>query len=66
LAIRGITTLAQAVKTIPTSIAYSVWTGISLVGVLILNVCFLGETIGMWHFFFIALIISGTIGLKVL
>jgi len=66
LAAGGIFTLSKAVKSIPIAIAYPIWTGLSLAGVVILGVYAFGEPIGIWHLIFIGLIASGVIGLKML
>jgi quaternary ammonium compound-resistance protein SugE len=66
LATGGVITLAQAAKTIPIAVAYPIWTGVSLVGVVLLGVYAFGETIGVWHFVFIAFIAVGAVGLKML
>jgi quaternary ammonium compound-resistance protein SugE len=66
LAAGGVITLAQAAKTIPIAVAYPIWTGISLVGVVLLGVYAFGETIRAWHFVFIAFIAVGAAGLKML
>ncbi|HET6233937.1 MAG TPA: multidrug efflux SMR transporter [Acetobacteraceae bacterium] len=66
LAAGGVITLAQAAKTIPIALSYPIWTGVSLVGVVLLGVYAFGETIGMWHFVFIAFIAVGAVGLKLL
>ena len=66
LGICGTVTLAKAIKSIPIAIAYPVWTGISLVGVVILGMFAFGESLGIWHYFFIVLIILGAAGLKII
>jgi quaternary ammonium compound-resistance protein SugE len=66
LATGGIITLSKAVKSIPIAIAYPVWTGISLTGVVLLGVYAFGETLGVWHYVFIACIALGVIGLKII
>jgi quaternary ammonium compound-resistance protein SugE len=66
LAMGGLVALAKAVKSIPITIAYPIWTGGTLVGVVVFGVYGLREPIGVWHFFFIGLIALGTVGLKML
>jgi quaternary ammonium compound-resistance protein SugE len=56
--------LSQAVKTLPIGLAYTIWTGIGAVGTVILSHWLLGETINGLGVVFIALIIAGIIGLK--
>ena len=53
-----------AIKTIPISIAYAAWTGIGVVGVTIVGVSFLGETLTLWQIIFLLLIATGVVGLK--
>jgi quaternary ammonium compound-resistance protein SugE len=66
LAAGGVITLSQATKTIPIAIAYPVWTGVSLIGVVVFGACAFDETIGIWQLAFIGLIAVGAIGLKML
>jgi quaternary ammonium compound-resistance protein SugE len=58
----GLLLLAQ--KTIPMGTAYAVWTGIGAVGAFALGILFFGEAATLARFFFVALIISGIVGLK--
>ena len=53
-----------AIKTIPISIAYAAWTGIGVVGVTIVGVSFLGETLTLSQIIFLLLIATGVVGLK--
>jgi quaternary ammonium compound-resistance protein SugE len=66
LAAGGVITLSKAARTIPIAIAYPVWTGVSLVGVVVLGAFAFGETIGIWQLAFIGLIAVGAVGLKML
>jgi quaternary ammonium compound-resistance protein SugE len=66
LALGGIITLAKVVKSIPMSIAYPVWTGVSLMGIVLLGAYAFGETLGIWHYVFIACIVLGVVGLRVI
>ena len=56
--------LASAMKTIPLSTAYPVWTGIGAVGTVILGVVMFREHMTMPRLFFAALILVGIIGLR--
>jgi quaternary ammonium compound-resistance protein SugE len=56
--------LGMAVKTIPMSIAYAVWTGIGIVGVFTYGVFILKEPISIINMIFIGLILVGIVGLK--
>lgn len=53
-----------ALKTIPMSVAYSVWTGIGIIGVCAYEALILKEPISFLSIGFIALILVGIIGLK--
>ncbi|MBM5782876.1 MAG: multidrug efflux SMR transporter [Pelagibacterales bacterium] len=56
--------LAYAVKQIPISIAYPIWVGIGAVGSVIIGVLFFGESLNLISVLFLALLISGIVGLK--
>ena len=56
--------LALAVKEIPISIAYSLWTGIGVIGVFLYSVVIEKEAISATSLIFITMILCGTIGLK--
>lgn len=57
--------LGLAVRTLPLGTAYAVWTGIGTVGTAALGMLLLGEPIAVARLFFIALIVTGIIGLKI-
>lgn len=57
--------LSQALKTIPVGTGYAVWTGIGVVGTVILGMTFLGESRDVGRLFCLLLIIAGIVGLKV-
>lgn len=54
----------NAIKTIPLSVAYAVWTGMGIVGVFIYDVLILKETILISNMVFVGMILTGIIGLK--
>jgi len=56
--------LSVAMKTIPVSTAYAVWTGIGAVGVAILGMILLGESRDIMRVICLLLIVSGIVGLK--
>ncbi|MFV8829838.1 DMT family transporter [Alkalihalobacterium sp. APHAB7] len=56
--------LALAMETLPMSTAYAVWTGIGAAGGAILAIIYYGEPKSVSRLFFIFIIISATIGLK--
>ncbi len=56
--------LALAMKTLPVGTAYAVWTGIGVIGAVILGILLFGESASPARLACIALIISGIVGLK--
>jgi len=58
--------LALALKRIPMATAYVVWTGIGAVGVVGVGVLLLGESAAPLRLLCIALVVAGTVGLRVL
>lgn len=64
LAMGAIVALSKAVESIPIAIAYPVWTGLSLIGLVGLSLFVFDESLGIWHYLFIAFIFAGVIGLK--
>lgn len=57
--------LSMALKTIPLGTGYAIWTGIGTAGTVILGAFVFGEQVTLGRAFFIILIITGIIGLKV-
>ena len=57
--------LAMAVKSLPLSTAYAIWTGIGAVGAVILGIALFGESASAPRLACLALIIVGIIGLKI-
>lgn len=57
--------LAIAVKEIPIGTAYAIWTGAGAVCVAIFGMIFFNEPVFFARLFFLFLIISGVVGLKV-
>lgn len=53
-----------AMKNIPTAIAFTVWTAVSIIFIKIVEVTFFHNKISLIEFFFLGLIIIGIIGLK--
>ena len=58
--------LAKATRTIPMSIAYPVWTGIGVIGTVIIGVIFFNELITFWKILFTIMLIVSIVGLKLL
>ena len=56
--------LAYAMKTLPMSTAYSIWTGIGASGGAILGMFLYGESADIKRIFFIAIVLLSTICLK--
>ena len=56
--------LGLAVRTLPIGTAYAVWTGIGTVGTVLLGMALFGEPATPLRLAFIAMIIAGIIGLK--
>jgi len=56
--------LNRAVQTIPLGTGYAVWTGIGAVGTVLVGILFFNEPTYFWRVFFIFLLISSIIGLK--
>ena len=58
--------LSQALKTIPVSTGYAVWTAIGAVGTVVVGMAFLGEPREVGRIVCILMIVIGVIGLKVI
>ena len=58
--------LSLALKKLPLSIAYAIWTGIGTVGTVLFGVIYFGETISIAKIICVGLIIFGIIGLRIL
>lgn len=56
--------LNKAIQQIPLGTAYAVWTGIGAVGTAIIGILFFKEPAYFWRVFFILLLISSIVGLK--
>ena len=56
--------LALAMRSLPVSTAYAVWTGVGAVGAAIVGIVYLGEPRSAWRVLSIALIVAGIAGLK--
>jgi quaternary ammonium compound-resistance protein SugE len=58
--------LAIAVRHLPVGTAYAVWAGIGAVGVAIAGVVWFHDAVTLWRTTFIALIVVGLVGLRLL
>lgn len=57
--------LSKSFHSITLGTGYAVFTGLGTVGTIAAGMLFWGETINLWKVFFVALMITGIIGLKV-
>ena len=57
--------LAMALKSLPVGTAYAVWVGIGALGVALAGIIALGESASLVRLSFLALILIGVVGLKV-
>lgn len=55
---------SNALKTLPTSLAYSIWAGIAVIGTAIADIFLLHRPLSVIKIIFMLLIITGIIGLK--
>lgn len=56
--------LNKAIQDIPLGTGYAVWTGIGAVGTTLVGILFFKEPSDFWRLFFIFLLISSIVGLK--
>lgn len=56
--------LAHAVKSLPMGTAYAIWTGIGALGAVIVGVVLFKEAVTLVRLFFVAMLLTGIIGLK--
>lgn len=61
----SMTLLGLAVRNLPVGTAYAVWTGIGTVGTVLLGMLLLGEPADLPRLLFIAMIVVGIVGLKI-
>lgn len=64
LLVISFTLFAKAMRTIEIGVAYAMFTGIGTVGTVIAGILFLDEPVDFWRLFFIALLVGGIVGLK--
>jgi quaternary ammonium compound-resistance protein SugE len=65
LSLANLVVLAQAIKLLPTGLAYAVWTGLGAVGVALVAYWLQGEAFGAAKIASIGMILIGVTGLKV-
>jgi multidrug transporter EmrE-like cation transporter len=51
-------------KALPVGIVYAVWAGVGIVAASLIGVLIFGDKLGAIHLVFIAMILVGTVGLK--
>ncbi|HIT02872.1 MAG TPA: multidrug efflux SMR transporter [Candidatus Caccocola faecipullorum] len=56
--------LALAIKKLPLGTAYAIWTGIGALGAVAVGIVLFKEPVTLLRLFFVALLITGIIGLK--
>ncbi|NKC19118.1 QacE family quaternary ammonium compound efflux SMR transporter [Pseudoalteromonas sp. S4498] len=56
--------LSIALRTLPLSVAYSVWVGIGMVGSIIVGIVYFKEPLSLFKLLSLLLIVMGIIGLK--
>jgi quaternary ammonium compound-resistance protein SugE len=56
--------LAQSLKVIPIGTAYAVWTGIGILGTVVLGILLFNEPVNFARLLFLSLIFIGIVGLK--
>lgn len=56
--------LAMAMRTLPVSTAYAIWTGIGIAGTAIVGMVMLGESVSAQKLISLALIMVGILGLR--
>lgn len=56
--------MSKAMQTIPMGTAYAVWTGIGVLGTIILGVIFFKDPMSLGRLFFLGLLVFALIGLK--
>lgn len=57
--------LEKSLAEIPIGTAYAVWTGIGIVGTIIVGILFFKEPLTLWRLFFLLTLIGSIIGLKI-
>ena len=58
--------LSLAMKKLPLSVSYAIWTGIGTVGTVLVGIFYFHETFSILHVICLAMILGGIIGLRLL
>ena len=56
--------LMKAIQNIPIGTAYAIWTGVGAVGTVLVGIFIFNEPANFWRIFFIVILISSIVGLK--
>ncbi|MEM6385198.1 MAG: multidrug efflux SMR transporter [Pseudomonadota bacterium] len=56
--------LAPALRDLPVGLAYALWAGLGIIGATALGVLIFGDTLTLYQYGFVALILIGAIGLR--
>lgn len=56
--------LAKAIKLLPMSLAYPIWTGIGALGSIIVGVLLFKDSLSLKTWFFVCLLLIGLVGIK--
>lgn len=56
--------LSLSLKSIPLGTSYAVWTGIGAFGTALIGIIYFNESTDFWRIFFLMLLISSIVGLK--
>lgn len=59
-------TLSFALKALPVSVVYAIWSGLGVFGIALIGVLYYGEPFGPWHFLGTFLIVSGVFTLMLI
>ncbi|MFC6169842.1 DMT family transporter [Loigolactobacillus jiayinensis] len=57
--------LAKAIKTLPLSLAYPIWTGIGALGTIIIGVILFGDRLSLVTWLFVGLLLISIVGIKI-
>lgn len=57
--------LARSLESIPIGTAYAVWTGIGIMGTIILGILLFGEPMNLHRLIYLSFILIGIVGLKI-
>lgn len=64
LSLLSFMSLSLSLKSIPLGTSYAIWTGIGAFGTALVGILYFGESSDFWRIFFLILLMSSIIGLK--